>query len=316
MNGIALHITRRFPLLALLASAYALFFPAGLMELKPAITPLLGLVMLSMGVSLTPADFTRIFRRPWVILLGVMLQYLLMPLFAYLVARLFDLPLELTVGMLLVGASPGGTASNVICYLGRGDLPLSVTLTTVSTLLAVFLTPLMTWFYVGEQVPVPVASMLQSILYVIVVPVAAGMLLNRWLGRRLESIQAYLPVFAVLCIVLIIAIVVALNHARFATLVMSVVLAVMLHNGLGLAGGYLVARALRLDPVTARTLAIETGMQNSGLAAALALKYFTAAAALPAAVFSIWHNLSGATLAAYWARTAPADTGSDPERES
>jgi BASS family bile acid:Na+ symporter len=241
-------------------------------------------------------------RRPFTVLLGVGLQFLLMPLAGWLLAVLFQLPAQLAVGVILVGCSPGGTASNVICYLARGDVALSITLTAVSTVLAVLATPLLTLFYAGQVVPVPVLDMLLSILKIIILPVGCGVLLNHFLQRRLAPLQRLFPVISVAAIVLIIAIIVALNQAQLGRLGAGMVCAVLLHNGVGLLGGYWLPFLLGRERRECRTLAIETGMQNSGLAVALAVKYFSASAALPGALFSIWHNLTGSLVAGHWSR--------------
>ncbi len=298
----AVRLTRLFPLWALLGCAVALALPAPLAALRPAIPWLLGVVMFGMGLTLTPADFAAALRRPAVLALGVALQFAVMPALAWALARLLGLPPALLAGLVLVGAAPGGTASNVICYLARGDVALSIALTTASTLLAIVATPLLTLLYAGQAVPVPAAAMLLTIGQIVLLPVALGVIVNHRLGPRLRPLQAAFPLLSVAAIVLIIAIVVALNAHRLAQLTALLALAVALHNGLGLASGYAVARLLRLERRTARTLAIEVGMQNSGLAVALALQHFSAVAALPGALFSIWHNLSGAALAAWWTR--------------
>lgn len=305
---ILIRITQLFPVWALVASALALLHPHWFTGLKAAIVPLLGLVMFGMGMSLTPANFAEVLRRPRVLALGVFLQFLLMPLLAWGLAAVLALPPYLAAGLILVGSCPGGTASNVICYLARGDVALSITLTTLSTLLAVFLTPLLTWAYVGQSVPVPVWDMLLSILKMVIVPVLLGVALNRYWGPRLGVAKRVFPLVSVFSIVVIIAIIVALNEARLQSLAWVVGLAVVSHNLLGLLGGYWLARALRYSPRIARTLSIEVGMQNSGLGVALAVQYLTPLAALPGALFSIWHNLAGSAVAAVWARkssTAP-----------
>jgi bile acid:Na+ symporter, BASS family len=295
-------ITLLFPVWALLASLLAFAYPQPLVDLKAWILPLLGLVMLGMGATLTPAEFREVLRRPRLVALGAALQFGIMPLAGWTIGHLLGLPPVLLAGLVLVGASPGGTASNVICYLARGDVALSITLTTVSTLLAVVLTPLLTLLYVGERVPVPAGAMLLSILQVVVLPVALGVLLNRLAGERIGGLKRLFPLISVAAIVLIIAIIVALNRESLASLGAEAGLAVILHNGTGLAAGYALARLLGQDETRARTLAIEVGMQNSGLAVALAVKHFSAAAALPGALFSVWHNLSGSALAAWWSR--------------
>jgi len=296
-------ITGLFPLWAVLISALAVVYPALLMPLKWAIVPLLGVVMFGMGVTLMPSDFTAIMKRPLIIALGVILQFLLMPLIGWLLTRLLSLPLPLAVGVVLVGAAPGGTASNVITYLARGDVALSITLTSMTTMLAVVMTPMLTWLYVGQLVAVPAADMLLSILEIILVPVACGLFINMRWGGRLGGVKRLFPLISIVGIVLIIGIIVALNQPQLSTLVLPVVIAVILHNLLGLAGGYMIPKAFGLDSTICRTIAIEVGMQNSGLAVALAVKYFSPAAALPGALFSVWHNLSGAALASVWSRT-------------
>lgn len=289
-----------FPLWAILLSALAYFFPQWFIPAKSAIIPLLSLIMFGMGMTLTFADFRQVLSKPLLILLGVFLQYALMPLIAYLLAILFRFPAELMVGMLLVGASSGGTASNVICYLARANVALSITLTLVSTLLAIVMLPWLTWQYIGQQVTVPVWQMVENIATMVLVPVLLGVTLNSVFGRRLKQVQMVFPLISVLAIIVIIAIIVALNHDRLQNVGSMIVIAVILHNLSGLGLGYFIARLFGQDIKTARTLAIEVGMQNSGLSVALAIKHFTALAALPGAVFSIWHNISGALLATWW----------------
>lgn len=295
-------IIRYFPLLAVLFSLFAWTFPQSLIGLKPYIGPLLGVVMFGMGITLLPADFRRVAQRPLPVLLGMALQFGIMPLAAWLIGRALQLPDDYLIGLVLVGACSGGTASNVICYLARGDVALSITLTSCSTVLAIFATPALTLLYLGQTVDVPAQKMLLTILYVILLPVTAGLIVNRLFGRYLDKVRDGFPAVSVLAIVLIIGIVVALNHANFAGLTILLVLAVVLHNAIGLACGYSIARAFGQPETAARTLAIEVGMQNSGLAVTLAVKYFSMAAALPGALFSIWHNLSGSALAAWWGK--------------
>lgn len=306
-------ITTLFPLWALLFSLLAFWQPEPFAAAKPLIVPLLGLVMFGMGMTLTWHSFVLVLRRPKRVGLGLALQYLVMPFAAWAVALALGLPPALLAGLVLVGASPGGTASNLVCYLARGDLALSITLTTASTLFAIIATPLLTWLYVGERVPVPVLSMLSSIFKIVLLPVALGVLINGLFGHRLARVQQLFPLLSVVAIVAIIAIIVGLNHDNLATMGWLVALAVVLHNGIGLSAGYGFGWLATRDERTARTLAIEVGMQNSGLAVALAVKYFSAAAALPGALFSVWHNLSGSLLAAWWLRRPPALYHEQPE---
>jgi BASS family bile acid:Na+ symporter len=295
-------ITRLFPLWAVAGSLLALAVPELFVPLKPAIVPLLGLVMFGMGITLTVQNFLTVLRRPLPVMLGVGLQFLVMPLAAWLIAVLLGLSPQLGAGLILLGCCPGGTASNVICYLARGDVALSITLTAVSTLLAVVATPLLALLYAGQTVPVPVFEMLQSIVRIILLPVMLGVAVNHFLHQRLAPLRAAFPFMSVLAIVVIIAIIVALNHGQLLHIAGGVAIAVVMHNFFGLLAGYWLPRWLGREARECRTLAIEVGMQNSGLAVALAVKYFSAAAALPGALFSIWHNLSGSFLAVYWHR--------------
>ena len=298
-----------FPLGALAISVLSIFYPNILSPYKFAIVPLLGLVMLGMGMTLRPENFLEIVKRPRLVGIGVSLQFLLMPLIAFTVSRLFDLPEALLVGMVLVGSCPGGTASNVICYLARGDVALSISLTTVSTLLAVLFTPLLTWIYVGQSVAVPIFDMMFNIFKIILLPVSAGVLANYYLGRYLHLIKHAFPYISVIAIIIIIGIIVAQNHEHIFLLGIPVIAAIVWHNALGLAGGYYLAKVMGLNERQRRTIAIEVGMQNSGLAVALAQSYFPAIAALPGALFSIWHNITGSILASIWTRK-------DREKES
>ncbi len=302
MSYLAARITSLFPLWAILFSVAAYRWPACFAVSRPAIVPLLGLIMLGMGLTLTLQDFGRVFRRMKPVAGGVIFQFCIMPLFAWLTARLLHLNGPLTAGLVLVGACPGGTASNVICYLAGGDVALSITMTACSTLLAVALTPFLTWLYVGQAVPVPVLKMLVSIFKIVLLPVGAGVVLNTFFRAYFRKIRQLFPLVSVAAIVFIIAIVVALNRQNIAVTGWSVALAVAVHNLAGLTAGYGAARLLGWEERICRTIAIEVGMQNSGLGVALAMKYFSTAAALPGALFSIWHNLSGSMLAAYWSR--------------
>ncbi|MDY0135985.1 MAG: bile acid:sodium symporter family protein [Thiomicrospira sp.] len=289
-----------FPLMALLFVALALAAPSPFIALKSAIMPLLMLVMLAMGLTLRWQDFVQVWQYKAVVALGVLVQYTVMPLAAWALASAFQFSDVLMVGMILVGATAGGTASNVMTYLAGGHVALSVSMTLVSTLLAVVALPLLTWLYLGQTVPVPVASMMQSLLLLIVLPIALGMGLRRFFDAAIGRVLPWLTPLAMAAIVLIIAIVVALNQSQLTQLAGLLIVAVMLHNLIGMLGGYLGARVAGYDSVIARTMAIEVGMQNSGLSVALALKYYTAAAALPGALFSVWHNISGVIWAAYW----------------
>jgi BASS family bile acid:Na+ symporter len=297
-----IRITQLFPFWAIIFSVLAWLYPGLFDSFKSWIVPLLSVVMFGMGLTLSVADFKRALNMPKLIASGIALQYSVMPLSAAIISAAFGLDPVLTAGMVLVGASPGGTASNVICYLARGNVALSITLTAISTILAVILTPLLALLLIDTSIQVPAAKMLLSILYMVIIPVSLGVLLNQYAGRWLEPVSHVFPLISVTAIVFIIAIIVSLNADNIGQIGFGLLLAVVLHNGSGLFFGYTASRLLGYQPGECRTLAIEVGMQNSGLAVALAIKYFTASAALPGAIFSIWHNLSGSLLAGFWSK--------------
>lgn len=311
MRRILSKATSCFPLWALMAAVWAYVQPAPWAAQKALIVPLLGLVMFGMGLTLTGADFRRVFQRPGLILLGMAAQFGIMPLLAFGLSRLLGLSADLTAGLVLVGCVSGGTASNVITYLAKGDTALSITLTLCSTALAVVVTPALTWLYLHRIIPLQPGEMLVSILQIVLAPVAAGMLLNQFFGRHIRRYDAIYPLVSIVAIVAIIGIIIGLNREKIAGAAPVTAGAVMLHNLGGLACGYAIAKLFRQSPAICRTLAIEVGMQNSGLAVALAVKYFSAMAALPGALFSIWHNLSGAILAAWWRRTPGPKTNEE-----
>ena len=300
MNSVLSRLTQLFPLWAIVVSLLAWQYPELFRSYETWIVPLLSVVMFGMGLTLHLSDFSYVLQMPRLIFAGIVLQYTIMPLTAVVLSDLMGLDPVLTAGMILVGTCPGGTASNVICYLARGNVALSITLTAVSTLLAVILTPALTAELVSKTIDVPVLDMLLSILYMVIIPVSAGVVLNHVAGKILTPVRPVFPLLSVVAIVFIIAIIVSLNAQQVHQIGATVLIAVMLHNSTGLFLGYFTSRLLGYSPAECRTLAIEVGMQNSGLAVALAIKYFTATAALPGAIFSIWHNLSGSILAGFW----------------
>ena len=295
-------IVNLFPVWAILLSTIAFFNAEGVAVYKSSIVPLLAIVMFSMGMTLTWADFKAVLKKPLLIAIAVVIQFVLMPLFAYLISVSLGLSIDLMTGMVLVGASAGGTASNVICYLAKGNVALSILMTVVSTLSAVLLMPALTYLYLNQIIPVPVTGMLKSILTIVLVPVLLGTLLNSFFGQKLKVIQAVFPVLSSFAIIFIIAIIVALNHDNLNVLAFPVFIAVCIHNMMGLIAGYGIPWLLKYDGQSCRTVCIEVAMQNSGLSVALAIKYFSISAALPGAIFSIWHNISGSLLALYWRR--------------
>ena len=293
-----------FPLLVLAGGIIGFLTPGAFTPMAAAVPWLLGVVMFFMGLTLTLPDFTRIAKRPWVVAIGLGAQYIIMPLAGWLVATALGLPPELAVGVILVGCAPGGTASNVVTYLGRGDVALSVTITTCSTLLAPLLTPVLTLWLAGQFMEVSAAAMMMSIVKTVFVPVVAGVLIRTLAGRLVDAIIPVLPWLSTLAITFIVAIVVAGSAGALVSAGLLVIAAVILHNCVGLSMGYAIGRLTGLSAPERRALTFEVGLQNSGLAATLATTYFSPLAALPGAVFSVWHNVSGAVMAAFFARRA------------
>lgn len=296
------HFNRLFPLWALLLSGIALVARDLFLPLEAAIVPLLAGIMFMMGLTLTAADFHRVAQKPQPILVGVALQFLLMPLLALTLASMLRLSNQLTVGMVLVGSCAGGTASNVITYLARGDVALSISLTMTSTLIGVLATPLLCAFYLSQTVAVDATGMFMNIVQIVLAPVLCGVLLKHYAASTVARLEPLLPTLAIVLILVIIATVVALNGERLLDLGLLTLVAVIAHNSLGLMGGYYLSRLFGFDLRQSQTIAIEVGMQNSGLGVALALQFFSATAALPGALFSVWHNISGSLLAAHWSR--------------
>ena len=292
-----------FPLLILVAALVGFLAPETAKTLLPQVNLFLGIIMFGMGLTLTLPDFTLVAKRPLPVLLGVVAQYAIMPLLGLAVALLLRLPPELAAGVILVGSAPGGTSSNVISYLARADTALSVAMTSVSTLLAPLLTPLLTLWLAGQYMVVDGAAMAASIVTIVLLPVLGGLVVRLLLHRLVDRLLPALPWVSVVFIALVVAAVVGNSAATVLSAGALVLAAVVLHNGLGYALGYGVARALRVPVRSARTVSIEVGMQNSGLAAGLAAQYISPAAALPGAVFSLWHNLSGAVLALLFRRS-------------
>ena len=291
--------------LVLASAALALAFPEVVGHLKPSlINPLLGVIMFGMGLTLKPEDFRVVFSRPKDVLIGCLAQFTVMPALAFGLSRLFGLDEALTIGVVLVGCCPGGTASNVITYLAKGDLALSVGMTATSTVLAPLLTPLLVLLLVGETVDVNVVGMLLSILWVVILPIVLGLLVKRLLPKATEQATVYLPAVSTVAICLIVMIVIAANAHKLLAGGWIVILVVMLHNILGLTVGYLIGLLLKMTPAKRRAISVEVGMQNSGLASSLATLHFAAfpMATVPGAIFSVWHNISGAIVARFFAR--------------
>lgn len=268
------------------------------------ISVLLGVVMFGMGLATKLEDFKVVFSRPKDIAIGCAAQFTIMPALAWVLSRIFGLDEALTIGVVLVGCCPGGTASNVITYLAKGDLALSVGMTGVSTILAPILTPALTLLLAGKTVDVNAVGMFIGILWVVIMPIVLGLLAKRLFPKATERAVRFMPTVSTVAIAIILALVLSANIDRIGNGGIAVFIVVILHNVCGLALGYIIAKLLRLAEPKRRALAIEVGMQNSGLAASLAAIHFAAypMAAVPGAIFSVWHNISGTLLARLFAR--------------
>ena len=300
MKKLCHYISDYMGLLVLAAALLALAFPSVLSQVRPTvINYLLGVVMFGMGLTLNLNDFKIVFSRPKDVVIGCLAQFTVMPLLAWTLASLFRLDEALALGVVLVGCCPGGTASNVITYLSKGDLALSVGMTGVSTLLAPLLTPLLTWLLAGKSVDVDVASMFLSILWVVIVPIVVGLIVKWCWPKLTEQVADYLPALSSIAIAFIVSIIIAANADKLLAGGLLIVLVVILHNVSGLVLGYLIGRLLGLSSAKRRAISIEVGMQNSGLASSLATIHFAAfpLATIPGAIFSVWHNISGAVVA-------------------
>ena len=312
-------ISHGMAVLVLIAGAVAMVWPGEITAAVPTtcVPWLLGAVMFGMGLSLRGRDFALVLQRPRDVGIGVAAQFVCMPLLAWALLKAIGLSLDvppgkaevpaefqLALGVVLVGACPGGTASNVIAYLAKGDVALSVTMTACSTLLAPLATPAIVWLLAGKSIDVDVVQMFLDIVKIVIAPIVVGVSVNELLPRFATRIRRAMPAFSTLVVVTIVLGVVAKNAPMIRESAGLIVLAVVLHNGLGLALGGGVGWLFRMDAARRRTLAIEVGMQNSGLAVSLATTHFAAMplAAVPGALFSVWHNVSGALFASLCAR--------------
>lgn len=305
MEKVSSFIGKYMAWIVLVIAAVALFWPGTCLWIQTKwINYLLMIVMFGMGLTMKLGDFAVVFRQPRDVIVGCLAQFIVMPLLAFGLGRVFGLSDELLVGVVLVGTCPGGTSSNVITYLSKGDTALSVGMTSINTLLAPFLTPMLTYLYLRTSVSVDVKAMFMSIIQVVIVPIGLGLLINKVFGNYTQKIRDALPSVSVTAICLIVAAVVSHNSEKIWATGLVIFAVVILHNILGYLCGYLVGFAFRMDLPRKKAVAIEIGMQNSGLATTLAGAAFPgmAMATVPGAIFSVWHNISGAVLAGIFQR--------------
>ena len=293
-----------FAIWVLLFTIISFLFPSGFSWIVPHISLLLGVIMFGMGLTLTPKDFKGIIKTPKIVFIAVVAQYTIMPLLAYLLVKIFQLPAEVAVGVILVGCCPGGTASNVMVYLAKGNTALSVSATMVSTLLAPIVTPALTLLLASEWMSVSFLSMFLSIVKVVLLPIILGIVVRVLFRQQVEQSITVLPLISVIGIVAVASAVVSINTEAIITSGLIIFMVVILHNLVGLTIGFLLAKLCKLDYASQKTIAIEVGMQNSGLASQLALVFFSATpiAAVPSAIFSVWHNISGPILSTFWSK--------------
>ncbi len=267
----------------------------------PYIVPLLAIIMFGMGLTIKGQDFVEVLRRPVEVGIGVVSQFLIMPLLALALTTIIPMSPEVAAGVILVGCCPGGTSSNVMAYLSKGDIALSVACTSVTTLLAPFVTPFLVYMLASQYLPVNAAAMFLSILKMVLAPLALGYVLQKVMPKAVAAAVPALPLVSVTGIVLIVAAVVAASKGAIASSGLMIFAVVVLHNGCGYLLGYFASRAFGLSLAKRKAISIEIGMQNSGLGAALANAHFSPVAAVPSAIFSVWHNISGALIANYYA---------------
>lgn len=308
-----------FTLSVAVAVALAMIWPGlfsswGSFETKVLIVPLIQLIMFGMGTTLSLGDFTRVLKMPWPVFVGIALQFGVMPFVGWTLATAFGFPPLIAAGVVLVGACPGGVASNVITFLAGGNVALSVTMTACSTLLSPLMTPLMMKLLAGQFVPVPFWGLMWNIVKMIIVPIALGLIVNRLLHGRAPWIKKSLPFVSMAGIAIIIAIITSLSRDELATVGLALIVVVAIHNTVGYVLGYWGARLMGLGEREARTVAIEVGLQNAGMASGLAISPLNSTdTALAPAIFGPWMNASGSILASYWRRRAVGPGGAVAE---
>ncbi|MBM7608638.1 BASS family bile acid:Na+ symporter [Lysinibacillus composti] len=293
-----------FAIWVLVAAGLAIWMPEYFTWIGAYITILLGIVMFGMGMTLKIEDFKMILQYPKGVAIGVVSQFVIMPLLAFGLAKVFNLPPEIAVGVILVGCCPGGTSSNVMTFLAKGNTALSVTITSVTTLLAPFMTPALIYLLASEWLPVSFKAMFMSVIQVVLIPIVLGIIAQLVFKPIVSKGIAILPTVSVVAIVLIVAAVVSGSRDKILETGLLIFAIVILHNGLGYLFGFLIAKVFKLNYEDQKAVSIEVGMQNSGLGAQLAIAHFDPVSAVPSAIFSFWHNISGPILATYWSSKA------------
>lgn len=301
-----LFIQKTFAIWVVVFAVIALIYPSAFVWMKAYIPWVLGIIMLGMGMTMTVDDFKSVLSQPKAVVIGVLAQFIVMPSVALLLCKVFQLPSEIAVGVILVGCCPGGTASNVITYMAKGNTALSVACTSVSTFLAPVLTPAIFYLLASQWLPIDAGSMFVDILKVVIFPIIIGVFLRTLFKEKTEQYIQVMPLISVVGIVVIVAAIIAASKASIMQSGLLILGVVMLHNALGFLLGFWASRLFKLSYFDSKAVSIEVGMQNSGLGVTLAAIHFAASpiTAVPSAIFSLWHNISGPTLATYWAAKA------------
>lgn len=282
-----------------LIGIFSIFWPDVMKPFAPKIPTLLGIIMFGMGMSLTPGDFKNVFKQPKNVAIGTVLQFVIMPAAAFVLVKLFDLPPAIAIGVVLVGCCPGGTASNVISYIAKADVALSVSMTMVNTILAPFVTPFLVWLIAGAWVDIDFMSMMMSIVKMVLLPLIVGVGINYFFPKQVKKVNTFMPMFSALVVIITVGCVVSLSGRTILDNGLLILAVVILHNLCGMLLGNFCAKKIGMNKAQTRAMTIEVGMQNSGLASTLALMYFTAAGGIAGAIFSVWHNVSGSLFASY-----------------
>lgn len=293
---------KKFVILIFFFSTLAFLAPQILIPFKGLIPFLLGLVMLAMGMTIDLKDLKKTFKNPKWIIVGIFLQYTLMPFFAFILSIILELSNELLLGMIILGSCPGGTASNVIAYLSRANLPLSISLTLISTLLSFVFTPLLILLYGKQLIDIELKNLITTTFLIIIIPITLGIILKKFLKKNIDIFTNYAPLLSQFIIAFIIGVILSLNSSDILEINYKLFLAIILHNMLGIMSGYFCSKLLKFPKDVRKTIAIEVGMQNSGLGVSLSLIHFTKIVALPSALFSLWHNISAIVLINLWTK--------------
>ena len=281
LASVSQFLGKTFALWVLVFAGLAYVSPDSFKFFAPYISPLLGIIMFGIGLTLKASDFSEVFRRPMAVAIGTLGQFTIMPILAWLLCLIFNLPPDIAVGVILVGCCPGGTASNVMTYLARGDVPLSVTVSSLSTILAPIVTPALIYLFAHSWINVNPVAMFWSIIQIVILPIILGLIVKAIFKSKIDA---------------------AVTQKKIAEIGLLVFAVVVLHNGLGLLLGFFLGKITGMDVAKCKALSLEIGMQNSGLGVALATAHFNPIAAVPSAIFSVWHNISGPIAAAIYRR--------------